>query len=110
MKTDLVQEKTEQREKDFKIKPTKFIDLVARYIGARLLIAVIILFSLGILLVYLSFGKSETSTFYYILLEIAKALFITAVISGGVKWYMTRQYIKVEEVKEDVLRLNYLIH
>ncbi|MDY0357735.1 MAG: hypothetical protein RBR19_17765 [Sedimentisphaerales bacterium] len=64
---------------------------IRNYIGLKLLIAIIVLSSTGLLLVIFSHKKAGQSTTYYIMREIGKAVCITALASGGVKWYMTRQ-------------------
>jgi len=82
----------------------KLLVTFGRYISAKLLLAIILLGGIGIFFIVLSFNKTESSTFFYLVREAGKALFITAIISGGVKWYMTRQYIKLDKEKDAILK------
>ena len=82
----------------------RFINILTRYVSLRLLFLMLLIFGTGVLLVIYFYPKSETSIYFYILSEIGKALFITAMISGAVKWYLTRQTIILENTKNEIIR------
>jgi len=60
---------------------------IGHVVSDKLILVVVLTALVGTLLIYWSFGNSETSPWYFILSEGGKALLFTAVISGGAKWY-----------------------
>lgn len=85
-----------------KTEDNRFLEVLKRYISMKLILAMVFLLGVGSILVYFSFIYPG-SLIFQIFGEAGKALFITAVISGGVKWYMTRQYLELEKEKEKIL-------
>ncbi len=84
---------------------SRWLVTVGRVVSIRLVLVIILFVLGGSLLISLSFGKSQTSVWYYILLEGGKALLITAVISGGAKWYVTNKAVKeLETLKGEAIR------
>ncbi len=91
--------KTEGKKADI-----KFLEILKRFISTKLILASIILIVIGILLIILSFSRSGTNVFFFIMQETGKAIFITALISGAIKWYLTRQAMLLESEKDRVFR------
>jgi len=71
----------------------RYFNALAKAIGIKLIILIIFLAAIGILLIFLGFEKANESIKYYLLQEVGKGIFITALISGAIKWYMARQFI-----------------
>ncbi len=82
----------------------KYLESLKKVVTLKLILAILVLSVVGTCLIIISFDKASTSVFYYISQEIGKALFITALISGAIKWYLTSQYILFKKEREDVLR------
>ena len=82
----------------------KFLQALGEAVGIKLFVLIIIFSIIGVVLIYIGFEKSEESVFFYTLREVGKGIFITALISGAIKWYMARQYIYYKEERENIYR------
>ena len=81
---------------------------VGHVVSVKLILVIVLTALAGTLLICWSFGRSENSLWYFILLEGGKALLITAVISGGAKWYITNKAVKeLETLKGKAIRHEY---
>jgi hypothetical protein len=80
----------------------RFLAVLKRFVSLRLLFSSIALIAAGLLLVYFSFGRTKSLDFY-LLQEAGKAILITAVVNGGVKWYLTRQSLELENARNEIL-------
>jgi len=88
---------------NYKQNPTKHkIDILAEVVGLRLIVIIILTIIIGAILIAISFQKTNLSVYYYLLLETGKALFITALISGPVKWYMSKQYERLVDEQDNI--------
>ena len=75
---------------------SKYLDLLRKYISVKLLLSIVFLALFGIGLIYISHGKTS-DTGYYLLQEIGKGIFITAIVTGTIKLYMTTQFNRYED-------------
>jgi hypothetical protein len=82
---------------------TKFLSVLKRFVSLKLLVSSIVLVASGLLLVILSFGRTNASVSFFLLQEIGKAILITAAVNGGVKWYLTRQSVELEKAKTEIV-------
>lgn len=70
---------------------SKLAEAVARY----LLLASLVLIALGIFLIAWGFEQRQNSLLHFFASEIGKAIIITGLVTGGTKWYLTRQYTEL---------------
>lgn len=84
----------------------KFIILFKKYIGIQMAMTAFFIIVIGVLLLWLSHEKAQTIFSYFVMKEVGKALFVTALISVPVKWFMTRQMDKLAEEKNTALLKN----
>lgn len=77
-----------------------------KYFGIWLLVLIIVSVIASLILIFITHGKTE-NVYYYIFHEIGKGIFITALITGTIKLYITRQYTKQIEEADDI-RKNYV--
>jgi len=79
-----------------------FWRLLRSFVTLKLAISTAVLVGVGMFLVWWSFDKPPNSLSFYLVREIGKALFITAVINGAVKWYLSHQSQTVDKLIEDI--------
>lgn len=77
---------------------------LADFISLKVLVVAISSIGFGVFLVLLSFDKAEASIYFYLLREVGKAIFITAIITGALKWYMVRQIRNLENARDGLIR------
>ena len=81
-----------------------FLHMLKKFFTYKLIVLSLLAFGIGVLIVYFCFGKSGTSLAYYILNEIGKAVFITAIVAGAIKWHMAREYDIIKKQKDGLIK------
>lgn len=88
-----------------------FIDTFRRFVNLKVVLAAAFLFVLGGAIVYSTYERAKTEALFYIIQEIGKGIIVTALVSGAVKWYVTRQTVdfdqqikSLDEQKEQTFR------
>jgi len=90
---------------------TRLLDTLRRFSALKVLLAAFSLFLIGGVVVYLTHERAAQSPLFYIFQEIGKGIIVTGIVSGAVKWYVTRQtveldrgIIELDEQKEHAFR------
>ena len=81
----------------------RFVELFRRYIGLKLTITMLALVLVGCFLIWISLVSVEGEYWRHILSTVGDALFVTALISVPVKWFLTRQFDRLAEEKYELL-------
>ena len=84
----------------------KFVKLFIKYVGIKLILIATLIAATGVLLLWASYEMLETNFLQFLISAIGKALFITALISVPVKWFLARQMDKIAEEKNKILIAN----
>jgi hypothetical protein len=89
----------------------KLLDTFRRFATLKVILAAAFLFFLGGAIVYTTYNRAKTEALFYIFQEIGKGIIVTALVSGAVKWYVTRQTVdfdqqikNLDEQKEQTFR------
>ncbi len=83
--------------------PVPHDKFIKGYVRLSVILAIIVLIFLGSLLIWSGFGRTD-QLFYYILVEIGKAILLTIVVSTAINWYFRRQLSILDEEKKEVER------
>jgi len=86
-----------------KIEEPELPKFVKPYVRLRVTLTIIVLVAIGIFLVLLGFGKTG-QLFYYMCVEIGKAILFTVLVSTAINWYFKRQISILEREKQAVER------
>lgn len=78
-----------------------YLDTLRRFSALKVILAAFLFFLTGSIVVYFSHERAEQSPVFYILQEVGKGIMVTGIVSGAVKWYVTRQTVELDRgVKE----------
>jgi hypothetical protein len=80
---------------------SSFPKYVKPYVTAMIILGVVVLLVLGAVLIWISFDKANLLT-YYMLREVGKAIFLTALVSTTVNLYFNRQLSVIEKEKREL--------
>lgn len=81
----------------------RIIELLKRYFGSKVIIAALFVMFIGIALILISFGKTIINWHFFVLLEIGKALLITALITLPVRWFLIKQSEQISKEENEII-------
>jgi len=100
-KKDATRAKAEPEEMKESRDKRRILDTLRRFSALKVLLATLSLFIIGGGVVYFTHERAAQSPLFYILQEIGKGIIVTGLVSGAVKWYVTRQAVEFDRgVKE----------
>ena len=79
----------------------RFLDTLRRFSALKVILAALSLFLIGGAIVYFTHERAAQNPLFYIFQEIGKGIIVTGLVSGAVKWYVTRQSVEFDQgIKE----------
>lgn len=100
-KKDATRAKAEPEETKESKDKKRILDTLRRFSALKVLLAILSLFFIGGGVVYFTHERAAQNPLFYILQEIGKGIIVTGLVSGAVKWYVTRQAVEFDRgVKE----------
>jgi hypothetical protein len=81
----------------------RILELLNRYFGAKVAAAAFFVMAIGIVLIFISFGKTAVDWQYFALLELGKALLITALITLPIRWFLIKQSEQIVKEENEII-------
>lgn len=94
-----VERRSDEKEKK------KLLDTLRRFASFKVVVVVIFLFLAGGTIVYNTYHRAKNEALFYIFQEIGKGIMVTVLVSGAVKWYVTRQAVEFDQEVKDLDQL-----
>ena len=81
----------------------KYINTLENFILTYLLLIIVCVMLISVILIWIGYEKSDTHLIYFLILEFGKALFITALITVPVRWFLIKQSEKTSYEKNKLI-------